>query len=116
MPLILAVSLYWTESSYIAPATDFLGYLPLAVIWLKTGKDETRNNETWTKWSKWTQVGWVLTTIHLIWYINKYGVKSDKPGNSVAGILSEVIPWTLYYTFSNNAYKYLVNIDDEYYA
>ena len=53
LPLILALTLYWKESSYIAPATDLVTYLPLAIIWGMTGRVRPIRNKQWVTWSKW---------------------------------------------------------------
>ena len=53
LPLIFHLAFGYTKSTYIAPVTDLVGYLPLAIIWLMTGWDSPHRNKQWILWSKW---------------------------------------------------------------
>ena len=107
LPLLLASQMYYNATSYIAPAADFLTYLPLAINWTRTGQGKVYHNTKWVKWNKWIQLAWILTALHIFWYSYKYGYLADNIWLAIVGPTTEAILWILYYVFAKKAYLYI---------
>ena len=113
LPMVLSLSMLNEVQSLIAPTTDLFLYLPFAALWSQTGTAEAaiEANEKWVVWSKWAHVGWVMTTIHVLWYSNKQGINAKTTWPGYVGIVTEAVLWILYYVFAADSYKYLTYIN-----